>query len=231
MGRGRKEDSHSNLKVIITEGGPYLVEGGIPLCHETITEDPEGYSNGYACLKKYDIVTSYALCRCGHSRKKPFCDGSHVKHMWNGKETAERTQYLKQCDVIKGPGMVLTDAENLCAFARFCHSKQGDVWGLTEESGDPQKCEAAIQLACNCPAGRLTAWDKDMKQAFEPELEPGISVLEDPDSRAGGPLYLKGGIPVISQDGTTYEVRNRVTLCRCGKSRNKPFCDASHMNE
>ena len=31
-----------------------------------------------------------------------------------------------------------------------------------------------------------------------------------------------------SADGTTYEIRNRVTLCRCGASQNKPFCDGSH---
>ena len=38
------------------------------------------------------------------------------------------------------------------------------------------------------------------------------------------PLFL------ILADGTTYEVRNRVTLCRCGASQNKPFCDATHAS-
>jgi CDGSH-type Zn-finger protein len=33
---------------------------------------------------------------------------------------------------------------------------------------------------------------------------------------------------VVSEDGTPYEVRNRQTVCRCGQSRNKPFCDGSH---
>jgi CDGSH-type Zn-finger protein len=41
-------------------------------------------------------------------------------------------------------------------------------------------------------------------------------------------LWVRGGIPVISADGFAYEVRNRVTLCRCGASANKPFCDGSH---
>jgi CDGSH-type Zn-finger protein len=35
-------------------------------------------------------------------------------------------------------------------------------------------------------------------------------------------------VRVVAADGTPYEVRNRVTLCRCGNSRNKPFCDGSH---
>ena len=33
---------------------------------------------------------------------------------------------------------------------------------------------------------------------------------------------------VVAKDGHRYEVRNRVTLCRCGASKNKPFCDGSH---
>jgi CDGSH-type Zn-finger protein len=41
---------------------------------------------------------------------------------------------------------------------------------------------------------------------------------------------VKGGVPVESADGTVYEVRNRVTLCRCGKSTNKPFCDGTHID-
>ena len=46
----------------------------------------------------------------------------------------------------------------------------------------------------------------------------------------GGPIYVRGGIPIASLDGTPYEVRNRVALCRCGASQNKPFCDGSHVD-
>jgi CDGSH-type Zn-finger protein len=45
-----------------------------------------------------------------------------------------------------------------------------------------------------------------------------------------GPLWISGGVPIISCDGTEYEVRNRVTLCRCGRSGNKPFCDGTHVD-
>ena len=38
------------------------------------------------------------------------------------------------------------------------------------------------------------------------------------------------GIQIESEDGTLYEVRNRVTLCRCGKSSNMPFCNGSHAS-
>jgi CDGSH-type Zn-finger protein len=52
--------------------------------------------------------------------------------------------------------------------------------------------------------------------------------VEDPAEGVSGPLWLRGGIPVFAADGFAYEVRNRVTLCRCGASKNKPFCDGSH---
>ena len=56
----------------------------------------------------------------------------------------------------------------------------------------------------------------------EPELEPSIGV--EPNAS----YWLRGGIAVVSEDGTPYEVRNRQTLCRCGNSGNKPFCDGRH---
>jgi CDGSH-type Zn-finger protein len=42
---------------------------------------------------------------------------------------------------------------------------------------------------------------------------------------------VRGEIPIQSADGKIYRIRNRVTLCRCGKSLNKPFCDSSHYPE
>ncbi|UCF09264.1 MAG: CDGSH iron-sulfur domain-containing protein, partial [Thermoplasmata archaeon] len=45
-----------------------------------------------------------------------------------------------------------------------------------------------------------------------------------------GPIWVRGRIPIESADGHIYEIRNRVTLCRCGWSSNKPFCDSSHLD-
>jgi hypothetical protein len=73
-------------------------------------------------------------------------------------------------------------------------------------------------------------WDKKGK-AIEPKFEPNISLVEDPQEGMRGPIWLRGGIPVESSDGSTYEIRNRVALCRCGKSSNKPFCDGSHCKQ
>jgi len=62
-------------------------------------------------------------------------------------------------------------------------------------------------------------------------LERSIGTIEDPSKNASGPFWVRGGIPVYSADGKLYQVRNRMTLCRCGKSTNKPFCDSSHYPE
>jgi CDGSH-type Zn-finger protein len=61
-------------------------------------------------------------------------------------------------------------------------------------------------------------------------FEPQIELIEDPQAKARGGVWLKGGIELESADGSKYEPRNRVTLCRCGKFNNKPFCDGIHIN-
>ena len=85
-----------------------------------------------------------------------------------------------------------------------------------------------IRQVNNCPAGRLVAWDKAMGRPIEHELPVSIGLVEDPEQQCSGPLWLRGGIQVVSADGFEHEVRNRVTLCRCGQSKNKPFCDGTH---
>ena len=57
-----------------------------------------------------------------------------------------------------------------------------------------------------------------------------IGLIEDPVEDCSGPIWLRGGISLTSADGYQYEVRNRITICRCGASRNKPFCDGSHAS-
>jgi CDGSH-type Zn-finger protein len=64
---------------------------------------------------------------------------------------------------------------------------------------------------------------------IEPKLPQEISALADIAAGVHGPLWIKGGIPIEDANGKLYPVRNRVTLCRCGRSVNKPFCDATHM--
>lgn len=217
-------------RIKIVKDGPYLVLGKIPMTEQTIIANKEGRSIEWRETGHYPEQETYSLCRCGLSKNSPYCDGTHQKVGFKGTETASKLDYMEQAETIVGSDLVLTDVTKLCAYARFCHRKEGDVWNLTEASDDPKLRESAIQAAWDCPAGRLIQWDKKTGQSIEPKLEPCIGLIEDPPEKVSGPIWVKGGIPIESSDGTEYEVRNQVTLCRCGKSRNMPFCDATHVS-
>jgi CDGSH-type Zn-finger protein len=222
----KDQSSHDGSKIRISKNGPYLVSGGIPLSKQIIGIDAAGYSYEWREGKKYPSNDNYALCRCGQSKNIPFCDGTHINVNFNGTETASRKPYLDQAETIDGPALQLTDAQELCAAARFC-DRAGGIWNLTQQSIDSETKRIAIEEAGNCSSGRLVVWDKKGK-AIEPKFEPSIGLVEDPQEGMRGPIWVRGGIPVESADGSTYEIRNSVALCSCGKSSNKPFCDGSH---
>lgn len=213
----------------VSKNGPYLVAGGLPVGEQVIEVDGEGYSVAWRAGKSQPVKEHYALCRCGGSGNKPFCDGTHLKNHFDGTETAGREPYDATAEVISGPELELADVVELCSFARFC-DRAGGIWSLTEASDNPEARQTAIEEGENCPSGRLVVRGKN-GEAFEPGFEPSIGLVEDPSQNAVGPLWVRGGVPVESADGVAYEVRNRVTLCRCGRSSNKPFCDGSHVAE
>jgi len=228
MAKSKNDVRKANIyKVKVTKNGPYLVSGGVPLSEQSMCVDNEGQCHGWKEGKRYPSQENYALCRCGHSKNPPFCDGTHTKIQFDGTEKATHSLYLEQATEINGPGIKLTDAEYFCAGARFCH-RAGGTWKLTKQSNDPDARQKAIEEACDCPSGRLVVWDKGGK-AIEPDFEPSIGLIEDTQARKMGPMWVRGGIPIESAEGHIYEIRIRVTLCRCGKSANKPLCDGSHL--
>ncbi len=212
----------------VTKDGPYLVSGSVPIREQVIEVDEKGEAVRWAAGREYQPKKSCSLCRCGKSETKPYCDGAHALAGFDGTETAGDEAYLDKPERFKGPQLKLDDVEPLCASARFCMRGAG-IWQLVLRSGRPGNREQAIQQASSCPAGRLVVSEPD-GTAIEPEFEPSIGVVEDPQEGVSGPLWVRGGIPVESADGRVYRVRNRVTLCRCGKSKNKPFCDGSHLH-
>ena len=221
--------ANTKVRVTITKDGPYMVTGHVPLARQTIGADADDGSERWIEGEAFPAQQSYALCRCGQSKTKPICDGSHVRVAFDGTETANRAPYSEQVTVLEGPAMALTDAEKLCAFGRFC-DPNGKVWNQVSSTDDPDVRATFIRQVGNCPAGRLVAWDKATGKAIEPEFPVSIGLIEDPVEQCSGPIWLRGGIPVVSSDGFAYEVRNRVTLCRCGASQNKPFCDGTHAS-
>ncbi|OQW35377.1 MAG: iron-binding protein [Nitrospira sp. SG-bin1] len=217
----------ADRSITIMNNGPYLVSGSIPLSLQTIEPDDEGGSGEWVEGKAIPTSTQYALCRCGASNRKPFCDGTHATIGFDGTETANRAPVMDQAERLDGPTMQLVDARELCASGRFC-DPHGRVWNQVKHTDDPEVRTRFIQQVQNCPAGRLMAIDKATGQSLEPTLPVSIGLVEDPLWGCSGPLWVRGGIPVIGADGHTYELRNRMTLCRCGRSKNKPFCDGTH---
>ena len=213
-------------KIEITKNGSYLVSGSVPLYEEKIIIDADGFPFKWQITKKYPLKKQYSLCRCGRSKNKPFCDKSHVRTGFSCQETAGNIYFDEQAEVITGPKLILKDLLLLCVHARFC-DRAGGIWDLTKKSNDKRAKKAAIEEVGNCPSGRLVVNDKTGK-AIEPELDQSISVTYDAEGVAG-PLWVKGGIPIESVEGKIYDARNRVTLCQCGLSKNKPFCDGTHL--
>ncbi len=218
------------IYIQIVRNGPYLVHGKPEIRQEFILPNDRGNSWAYGPGRKFEVAGQRptALCRCGHSKDAPFCDGMHLKVDFDGTETASRTPILEGAKPYPGPNYILLDNEAYCAFARFCDAF-GQVWNLVAE-GDQLSDELSIRETFHCPSGRLMIRKRDGGALLEPRLEPSIGVLEDPAIDCSGPLYVKGGIRVEGAAGQSYEVRNRQTLCRCGMSSNKPFCNGAHAS-
>jgi CDGSH-type Zn-finger protein len=214
-------------KIEIVKNGPYLVSGGVPLSEQIIVIDAKGESHWWREGKRYPLQERYALCRCGESRNLPFCDGAHIRTKFDGTEQASRSPYLKQAVDINSASLRLTDVTSLCAEARFCQ-RAGTIWKLAERSGDPEARQIMIEEARDCPSGRLVVWN-EAGRPIEPDFGPSIGLVQDAAASRMGPAWVRGSIPIVSADGTTYEIRNRVTMCRCGQSANKPFCDGRHL--
>jgi len=230
----KKESAKTTPKDIqrltVSKNGPYLVSGRIPVLKQTILADSEGTALEWRKDVEYQLQEKCGLCRCGNSKNKPFCDGTHLKISFDGTETAGDEDYIEAHKDIQGPALTLIDIEELCASARFCH-RAGGIWNLINESDNPQSKRIIVEEACDCPSGRLVVRDKKNGELLEAKFEKSIVAIEDPTVGVSGPLWVRACIPIESADGKTYRIRNRVTLCRCGKSSNKPFCDSSHYPE
>ena len=215
----------NKMQIKILKRGPYLVTGGVPLSEEIIV--PEGKSYHYEKGREFPLTQTYTLCRCGKSKNFPYCDGSHMHEEFCHEEVASKEKFHQRAELVIGKTLDLLD-DHRCSLSRLCHRQPGEVWDLVECSDKEEDRLEAIEGSNLCPSGRLVIQEKDGYE-HEPELEPGIVLLQDPEKGVSGPLYVRGGIPIVSADGSAYEIRNRITLCRCGQSKDMPFCDASHI--
>ena len=181
----------SAKRIEIIENGPYVVSGHVPLAKESSVRDKDGVPVEWEILERYPDQEDYDLCRCGASKNKPFCDGSHHAIEFDGAETASRAPYSEVAERYEGLEFDLLDDDELCGGAQFCH-RAGGIWELVRATKDPKAKQLATEIAGNCPTGRLVVCDKRTGKPIEPYFEQGITVLEDPGHELQRPVVGEG---------------------------------------
>jgi len=171
-----------------------------------------------------------ALCRCGASTTKPFCDGSHTSVGFSGDKEADRVPDRR--DTYKGVHVTVLDNRGICAHSGFCTDRVSSVFRLGQEpfvAPSGARMDEIVGAVRACPSGALSfAIDgEEQRHVVDQQREPAVEVSKD------GPYRITGGIVLVEEDGTPVKRDEGVSLehyslCRCGHSKNKPFCSGMH---
>lgn len=189
--------------------GPYIVKG---LEHLVAAAGP------------LQVRESMALCRCGGSSNKPFCDGTHSKNGFSGDNTADSSRNRR--DTYVGAGITVHDNRSICAHAGRCTDGLPSVFRLKQEpwiDADGALAEEVIAAVKQCPSGALS-FSVDGVEYSRPDDEPRVTIAP------GGPYVMTGEPELIDVRRAEGASSGPFTLCRCGGSKNKPFCDGTHWN-
>lgn len=193
----------------VASDGPYLVHGV-----ETLVG-----SKG-----PIETKANYALCRCGGSANKPFCDGTHKKIGFKG--TNESDPAKRKTREYVGKDITVLDRRWICAHSGECVRGLPEVWRVDARPWiQPDNADASkvAEVALHCPSGALTVAVHGVEtQVPSPPRTPAVTICKN------GPYQVTGGPELRNPDGLEPPVLERYSLCRCGASKNKPFCDDSH---
>ena len=218
-------------RIVVRPDGPYVVHGGVPLVRKVACVSEHGEPLTWQKTGTIEAGETYLLCRCGGSSRKPFCDGSHGERGFDGTESADtRPTAERQVTHEGGTGIVVKRDYTICTDAGFCANRTTSVEKMVPDTADTQVRAQVMAMIERCPSGSYTYALEEGGEDVEPDLPQQIAVVTE-ITWAGpiaGPLWVTGGIPIERADGEPLERRNRVTLCRCGLSGQKPLCDGTH---
>jgi CDGSH-type Zn-finger protein len=219
-------------KITIDFDGAYKVEGAIPLVRKVQIVSEHGEPLAW---KKEELPqpteSPYLLCRCGQSKDFPFCDSTHFEVGFDGTETADLQPTARRQETFPGStGIVVRRDTSLCMESGFCGNRLSNIEKMAAETGESLVRAQVMAMVHNCPSGSYVFSLEAGGVDIEPDLPEQIAVTVE-ITDAGpirGPLWVTGNIPIEQSDGKLLETRNRVTLCNCGESKNKPLCDGAH---
>jgi CDGSH-type Zn-finger protein len=228
-----KTDDQDNAtpRIEVRKDGPYVVHGKVPLVRKTTVVSERGEPLTWQKGETLETRDRYRLCRCGHSRNKPFCDGAHARAGFDGTETAPTNETAERQVIHEGGTHIVVKRDHsLCTDAGFCGNRVTDVEKMVPHTDDTQVRSHVIAMIERCPSGSYTYAIEEGEADVEPDLPQQVAVTTEVTwaGPIAGPLWVTGNIPVERADGQPFETRNRVTLCRCGRSGQKPLCDGTH---
>lgn len=200
-------NSENRPNITPTPNGPYIVKNLENLADK----------NGPIEAKK-----AMAFCRCGQSANKPFCDGTHAKIGFSSEKVEGRVEDKREDYV--GKQITIHDNRGICAHAGYCTDALASVFRMKQEpwiDPDAATVEEIVTAVQKCPSGALS-YSIDDVEYRDRDGEPAIFVVPN------GPYVVSGGADLGDTPRAEGASEEHATLCRCGASKNKPFCDGSH---
>ncbi|MFQ5653080.1 MAG: CDGSH iron-sulfur domain-containing protein [bacterium] len=201
--------SEKKPNIIPTPDGPYLVK------------NLENFANQKGPIETRETL---ALCRCGGSANKPFCDGTHAKIGFSSSKLEGRIEDKREN--YKGQKITIHDNRGICAHAGRCTDGLPGVFRLSEEPWihpDAAGADEIIATIQKCPSGAMS-YSIDGVEHRNRDEKPAIFVAPN------GPYVVSGGPELVDTPRAEGASKEHFTLCRCGGSRNKPFCDGTHWH-
>ncbi|MFI5388259.1 MAG: ferritin-like domain-containing protein [Candidatus Eremiobacterales bacterium] len=165
---------------------------------------------------------SLALCRCGGSNLKPYCDGTHARIGFSSAKSPNRTPDRPETYV--GKAITIHDNRGTCCHAGNCTDHLPSVFhheGDTFVTPDGASADEVVAIVRQCPSGAL-GFTRDGVDYKGEDRDQAIYVSKD------GPYHVQGNIAVQREKQNSGALAEHYALCRCGHSKNKPFCDGTH---
>ena len=173
-----------------------------------------------------------ALCRCGQSAIKPFCDGTHAEIGFTDEKDSKRVPNRR--DTYIGQQATILDNRGICQHSGYCTDRLAGVFHLGEEpfvTPSGGRMDEIIRAVRDCPSGALSYAIDEVEARGEVDYhgkrKPAIEVSRD------GPYRITGAIALTDSHGNDEPrsqgaSREHYALCRCGHSQNKPLCSGMH---